>query len=168
MSKITLYHCPKCGAKESCRERRINGNATCENGHKYPSKDAIGADEHLQIELAKTEYVVEANSFEYLSLWKDFHEEYSWEQVSQGYGAHVGYIDGRPIFISLRWATVNEVYMLFWHATSKVVDYGMIEEWFVNNCDPMANGRHARCDADNFIHAILCNGLLKRKVEQDG
>jgi len=32
--------CPKCGAKGYVRERRLNGNDRCENGHEYPSKDA--------------------------------------------------------------------------------------------------------------------------------
>ncbi len=33
--------CPVCGAPGETRERRANGNDTCENGHTYPSKDAI-------------------------------------------------------------------------------------------------------------------------------
>jgi predicted ATP-dependent serine protease len=33
--------CPKCGAWGVMRERRPNGNDECENGCKYPSRDAI-------------------------------------------------------------------------------------------------------------------------------
>jgi len=33
-------YCPKCGAKGVSREKRMNGNDKCENGHTYPSKDA--------------------------------------------------------------------------------------------------------------------------------
>jgi hypothetical protein len=33
--------CPKCGAYGVMRERRPNGNDQCENGCKYPSRDAI-------------------------------------------------------------------------------------------------------------------------------
>ena len=33
--------CPRCGAPGQQRERRINGNDTCQNGHVYPSKDAV-------------------------------------------------------------------------------------------------------------------------------
>ena len=33
--------CPICGKPGVSRERRINGNDTCEDGHKYPSKDAV-------------------------------------------------------------------------------------------------------------------------------
>lgn len=33
--------CPKCGSPCKTRERRIDGNDTCENGCVYPSKTAI-------------------------------------------------------------------------------------------------------------------------------
>lgn len=32
--------CPVCGAQGRDRERRPNGNDTCENGHVYPSRSA--------------------------------------------------------------------------------------------------------------------------------
>jgi hypothetical protein len=34
--------CPACGGRCILRERRINGNDRCENGHIYPSRDATG------------------------------------------------------------------------------------------------------------------------------
>jgi len=34
-------YCPVCGAVGVTRERRLNGNDKCENGHVYPSKDAV-------------------------------------------------------------------------------------------------------------------------------
>ena len=34
-------YCPKCGAPGKLRERRPNGNDTCQRGHSYPSKDAL-------------------------------------------------------------------------------------------------------------------------------
>jgi hypothetical protein len=40
MSDSAYGYCPKCGAKGVTRERRPNGDDRCENGHKYPSKDA--------------------------------------------------------------------------------------------------------------------------------
>lgn len=33
--------CPNCGARGKSRERRINGMDACENGHLYPSRDAL-------------------------------------------------------------------------------------------------------------------------------
>jgi len=35
--------CPVCYATGISRERRINGNDTCKNGHKYPSKDSLNS-----------------------------------------------------------------------------------------------------------------------------
>jgi hypothetical protein len=38
---LALYgFCPQCGAKGKKRERRPNGDDTCENGHVYPSLKA--------------------------------------------------------------------------------------------------------------------------------
>lgn len=35
-------YCPTCGAKGISRERRVDGNDICENGHTYPSRIALG------------------------------------------------------------------------------------------------------------------------------
>ena len=37
--------CPVCGGNGISRERRLNGDDTCENGHTYPSSQAIPAEE---------------------------------------------------------------------------------------------------------------------------
>lgn len=34
-------HCPACGAPMKTRERRPNGNDTCEGGHTYPSANSV-------------------------------------------------------------------------------------------------------------------------------
>jgi hypothetical protein len=34
-------YCPTCGARGARRERCPNGNDHCENGHAYPSRDAL-------------------------------------------------------------------------------------------------------------------------------
>lgn len=33
--------CPTCGAPGTSRERRPNGNDRCEQGHIYPSRNAV-------------------------------------------------------------------------------------------------------------------------------
>jgi len=38
---MSLGFCPLCGAPGKLRERRLNGNDTCENGHVYASRDAL-------------------------------------------------------------------------------------------------------------------------------
>ena len=40
-------YCPKCGAKGVSRERCPDGNDTCENGHKYPSKYSVSSIEEF-------------------------------------------------------------------------------------------------------------------------
>jgi len=37
--------CPICGGAVATRERRPDGNDCCENGHIYPSADAVMVDE---------------------------------------------------------------------------------------------------------------------------
>jgi hypothetical protein len=44
---MSYGNCPTCGAKGRMRERRPNGNDSCENGHIYPSKNAIPAGSDL-------------------------------------------------------------------------------------------------------------------------
>ena len=39
--KATYGYCPKCGAPGCRRERRINGDDMCEQGHRYPSRDRL-------------------------------------------------------------------------------------------------------------------------------
>ncbi len=34
-------YCPQCGGMGMSRERRLNGNDRCENGHSYPSSTAV-------------------------------------------------------------------------------------------------------------------------------
>lgn len=51
---MSYGNCPICGAKGKTRERRINGNDKCENGHTYPSKDVIPEGSNLA--LIPTEY----------------------------------------------------------------------------------------------------------------
>jgi hypothetical protein len=42
--------CPFCGGKCDTRERRLNGNDTCENGHVYPSRAALtGPDDRITV-----------------------------------------------------------------------------------------------------------------------
>lgn len=39
-AEVKYGYCPRCGAKSVDRERRLNGNDRCENGHQYPSAHA--------------------------------------------------------------------------------------------------------------------------------
>lgn len=41
---MSVYgYCPKCGSQGIDRERRIDGNDKCQNGHTYPSKTSVSS-----------------------------------------------------------------------------------------------------------------------------
>lgn len=100
----------------------------------------------------QTEFVVEANGYESLSLWSDCQKEgISWEQEN-GLMIRVGEVENMPVNISVMWNVVGGMRILFWDSISRMVDYTMIEEWFDRNCCPMYDKgtRKARTNAMNF------------------
>lgn len=120
------------------------------------------ADDDLRKMFSDIDYVVEADSFAHQSLWEDWSTEaerhgwgsrggrrVEWVSDRSGRGWTVGYIDDRTVFISLRRAKVNNVNIIFWHATSVVVDYDMIEKWFKE-----ALPEAGKTDAQNFHCAV--------------
>lgn len=46
MSEAVYGYCPFCHAPGVSRERRINGNDLCSNGHKYPSSSSSKKEEN--------------------------------------------------------------------------------------------------------------------------
>lgn len=102
-------------------------------------------------------YVVEANGNETLNIWSRWCDRenpyghpkrYKWEPFG-GWLETVGHIDDRPICISVMFNKIDGHYVCFWHATSQLVDYKMIDEWF----DKMAPGLK-RTDAMNVHNAM--------------
>ncbi len=61
----------------------------------------------------------------------------------------IGYIDNRPVTLSLFINVVEGKRILFWHSPSQLVDYKMIDEWFEDYLPGIP-----RTDANNF-HNIL-------------
>ena len=119
-------------------------------------------DTDLRTMLTGLDYRVEADAFSYQSLWQDWsdnpvavrygareHRRVTWESDLAGLGVIVGEVAGRPVFLSLRRAKVNGSAVLFWHATSVVVDHDLIEEWFLREAAGVPG-----TDAQNFIHAV--------------
>ena len=119
-----------------------------------------------QSQLKRTDYFVEASSFERSTLWRDWAKEATnaglssemykdrqvdWQQQSLGYGQSVGELDGRPVYISLNWATINGRQVMFWEPTSVVVDHDMIEEWLKEN---LPDGIE-KSNAENFHNCVL-------------
>lgn len=103
---------------------------------------------------------VEATSFERSCLWERFAEEARrfhptspmprvlWEQDSSGWLSDVGHIEDSPVCISVMFARIAGHMVLFWEATSIMVNHTMIADWLLNNVPAHARGHH--CDAGGF------------------
>lgn len=106
--------------------------------------------------LKDTEAIVDADSYARLRLWEEFAVEgqafttdrflrprYYWEQISRGICETVGVIkigkEELPVAIMAFWARLRVAkgdpgkLVMFWEATSQVVDHRMIDRWFKDN-----------------------------------
>ncbi|MFY4731209.1 hypothetical protein [Nitrospira sp. BLG_2] len=110
-----------------------------------------------------TEFVVEADSFAMQALWEKFSTQslyrtpqniYNWEQDCRGFMETIGHVNKMPVCVCFFWYKINGHLILFYEATSQVVDHRMIEEWLDKYCNPKHNGSKARCNASNFHHAL--------------
>ncbi len=104
-------------------------------------------------------FLVEANDFAQHHLWLDWSEEakargwgpadhprVAWEQIHIGYGEGVGHIGKRPVFVTVTFARVLGQVIVFYEATSQVVDHEMVEEW-TRKAFPASRGK---TNATNF------------------
>jgi len=122
--------------------------------------------DHFEKMVAETKFVVEATDNEMQSFWEKFSTEamhprpefnkYKWEQINPGYVETVGELAGFPVCISVFWFRINGVTVMFYDATSRVVDHQMIEEWLDKHCAPRwdKGTRLARCNSNNFHHVL--------------
>jgi hypothetical protein len=102
--------------------------------------------------------IVEANSYESLMLWREWHQIIgcTWVQNNSGWLEKVGEIAGKEVWISPLAHIVNGRKILFVDATSAVVDWDMIEEYLKENV-PSAikgNGYLNKENAMNF-HCLV-------------
>lgn len=104
----------------------------------------------------KVVFVVEADDYAQQKLWEDWHKKLSWEPSTRGEMIQIGSILDRPIVITLFVHTLQGHKVLFYNATSQLVDHQMVEEWLEKHCNPKwDNGtRRAHTDANNFHHVI--------------
>lgn len=103
--------------------------------------------------------VVEANSFETLSLWRECTEELkkTWVDNNRGYWQVVGKLNKMPVCITLQTSVVDGHKILFYHPTSQVVDYRKIDKWLNRNMPKTAfrsNGYLNRTNAMNFYNVM--------------
>jgi len=106
-------------------------------------------------------YMIEANSFEQLMLWKENDErkgirKVKWEQDCLGYGGVIGYMrsygctKSYPVSISCFFTKLNEKRIVFYEAVSMVVNRDMIRKWIKGQCPEGT----PNCDAMNFHQCL--------------
>ena len=110
--------------------------------------------------------LVEANSFEKHQLWALNRAKQDgigvaprvWVENLAGIGRCIGYVVDMPVFVSLMTATIDGQKILFYEATSQVVDHRMVEAWLQYNMPTTALRPDTpylnKTDANNF-HTIF-------------
>lgn len=115
--------------------------------------------EDFENKMKSSVFFIEANSFEQLSLWRSWKDEWNykhedWEQDSTGHIIEVGRISNhknKPVCVSFRFAKLFGQRVCFYNVCSNFSDYQMVENW-IKTYD---NGRRvAKTDAMNFHHAV--------------
>lgn len=116
--------------------------------------NTINSQDPLLAALQNVRAVVMANSFEYHSLWSDHHEACKWRQGMSGYMPTIGSVADRSVVLSLRFAAINGVQVMFVDPCSQLVDYAMVDEWLTTYCNPQFGMRQARWDAGDFFYVL--------------
>lgn len=101
-------------------------------------------------------YLVEANSFEKLTLWntwvKSAKEPIKWKDSNRGVIPVVGLVNKLPVCVSILINEIEGMPVVFWEATSRMVDHDLIKDWFKEKMPQLfpEQNAHLSCDAQNF------------------
>lgn len=113
-------------------------------------------DEIIAKYFAELTYLIEATSNEIGMIYKENSEQ--WDEYLQvrSIGRNVGSLDGRPVIISIQFVRFYDQLVALWHATSVIVDYDMITDWFKKQSPQLfpESGVHQSTDAQHAYHAI--------------
>lgn len=119
----------------------------------------------------ETKFMVEATNCERFYLWAR-HSDISstrhnsdlavtWETMESSFHT-IGHQQNRPIVVSISWHRINGQVVMFYEATSKLVDWAMIESWLAKQFPPI---RH-KYDAANFRHCLSHIAQLNGAIVQ--
>jgi hypothetical protein len=116
---------------------------------------------NLRAFLAGAVGVLEATPCELSYVYRRCSEtDRRWSENLSGHLITVGYLNERPICISLRQIDIEGHKVIVYHATSTLVDWSMIRAWLESNMPDSAfefvNGkaRLNATDADNWSHVL--------------
>jgi hypothetical protein len=122
----------------------------------HASGGFVSENEQMTAFLANVIGAVEANSYEKLMLW-DANTRLTppriWKENNSGLLEVVGRLADMPVCIGLWTAEIDGHKILFYDATSQVVDYRMIDNWLETNLPKTAfrkDGYVNKTDAMNF------------------
>jgi hypothetical protein len=126
--------------------------------------------EKIDPRFAETEFVVEATSFEKLTLWSQHsthgsidcvaswgkpYPRFEWVQDNPGADIVVGQIYDEDVRITVFWDIIGGMRVAFWNPCSNMFDRRMAKRWLEANCSPKWDGsRLAHTNAMNFHHVI--------------
>lgn len=121
----------------------------------------------LEEKLLEAEYAVEATDCEIHLLWSELSTDSTWkvemrnvlrwEQDPRGFLVTVGHLHAGgeylPVNVSVTFAKINGVVVMFYHPTSRVVDWDMVDRW-VNNVVMARTRKVQKTNAMNF-HLVV-------------
>lgn len=120
--------------------------------------------DHCEQMMEETQFVVKATYEETFLFWEKFCVQtmyktplsiYTWEQCNPGWHLEIGKIIDYPVCIGVRWYRINGVLVMFYEATSRIVDHEMVDKWLKERCCPKdCDGRLAYTNALNFHHVL--------------
>jgi hypothetical protein len=102
----------------------------------------------------RAKFIVMANTYERLSLWRESHNEYKWDDNPVGAFVTIGSICFHPVAVQLTWSTINGQIVAFVEDSSQYVHHPTIEKWIM---EELALPGCYKTDAMNFfnlLHAI--------------
>lgn len=131
-------------------------------------KSNVNHNSTLEELLSATKFAVEATGFERHMLWRDHHQAVSWEGNPAGYGVQLGKVGDMPVMLSTTFQVIDGHVVLFYHPTSQLVDYRMIEAWLKENVPAKwdKGTRIAQTDAMNFPHCLHALAELNAPAAQ--
>jgi hypothetical protein len=134
--------------------------------------------------LSESVFAVEASIYEQHLLWQQFALEadhlsrlkgasdvhrIQWKSHLTGEGKTIGMVAGRPISLMFSWDTLRGKKIVFWWATSELVDHKMANDWLHLHL-PLLIGtttqRWLFTDAQNFHLALHhVNNLVDKEAD---
>lgn len=109
-------------------------------------------------------FIVECTFNEMHSFWEDYYYKpkykkakiKDWKQESMGQTITIGTCDKRPVCISIFWSWLDGHRVMFYEASSQVVDHKMVEKWIWHFSKHIKwdGTRWAHTNSSNFHHCI--------------